>query len=66
MKQKEISKVLDQPFRILSGSLQKCRKYSPQFKKLQKPMPMCLILGENGTGKELVARALIQEFSKKG
>lgn len=58
MKQKEISKVLDQPFHDFIGESPEMKKVFATINKVAKTDANVLILGENGTGKELVARAL--------
>lgn len=57
-KQKEICSVLDQPFTDFIGSSDKMLEVFSTIKKVAKTDANVLILGENGTGKELVARAL--------
>ena len=57
-KQKEITAVLDQPFIDFIGSSEEMQKVFTTIKKVAKTDANVLILGENGTGKELVARAL--------
>ena len=65
MKQKEISKVLDQPFQDFIGVSPEMHKVFNTIKKVAKTDANVLILGENGTGKELVARALYRNSQKK-
>jgi two-component system, NtrC family, response regulator HydG len=57
-KQKEMSAVMDQPFVDFIGSSEKMQEVFSTIKKVAQTDANVLILGENGTGKELVARAL--------
>lgn len=57
-KQKEMSAVMDQPFVDFIGSSSKMQDVFNTIKKVAQTDANVLILGENGTGKELVARAL--------
>jgi two-component system, NtrC family, response regulator HydG len=57
-KQKELSAALDQPFHEFVGSSPQMRAVYGTILKVAKTDANVLILGENGTGKELVARAL--------
>jgi len=57
-KQKEMSAVMDQPFTDFVGSSAKMMEVFNTIKKVAQTDANILILGENGTGKELVARAL--------
>lgn len=57
-KQKEMSAVMDQPFVDFIGSSVKMQEVFTTIKKVAQTDANVLILGENGTGKELVARAL--------
>jgi DNA-binding NtrC family response regulator len=57
-KQKEMSAVMDQPFVDFVGSSVKMQDVFNTIKKVAQTDANVLILGENGTGKELVARAL--------
>jgi DNA-binding NtrC family response regulator len=65
MKQKEISKVLDQPFQDFVGFSPEMQAVFNTIKKVAKTDANVLILGENGTGKELVARALYRNSPRK-
>jgi DNA-binding NtrC family response regulator len=65
MKQKEISKVLDQPFQDFIGVSPEMQEVFTAIKKVAKTDANVLILGENGTGKELVARALYRNSPRK-
>ena len=58
MRQKEISAVLDQPFHEFIGNSPEMQQVFGTIQKVAKTDANVLILGENGTGKELVARAL--------
>jgi two-component system response regulator HydG len=57
-KQKEMSAVMDQPFIDFIGNSPKMQAVFNTIKKVAQTDANVLILGENGTGKELVARAL--------
>jgi len=57
-KQKEMSAVMDQPFVDFIGNSPKMQEVFNTIKKVAQTDANILILGENGTGKELVARAL--------
>lgn len=57
-RQKEMSAVMDQPFVDFIGSSQRMQEVFNTINKVAKTDANVLILGENGTGKELVARAL--------
>ncbi|MCP4752886.1 MAG: sigma-54-dependent Fis family transcriptional regulator [Proteobacteria bacterium] len=58
LKQKELSTTLDQPFHDLLGTSSQMEEVFAAIQKVAKTEANVLILGENGTGKELVARAL--------
>ncbi|MEX0987603.1 MAG: sigma-54 dependent transcriptional regulator [Bacteroidales bacterium] len=58
MKQQEISAVLDQPFTDFIGNSVEMMEVFRTIKKVAATDANILILGENGTGKELVARAI--------
>lgn len=64
-KQKEISKVLDQPFHDFIGVSPEMKEVFSTIQKVAKTDANVLILGENGTGKELVARALYRNSPRK-
>ncbi|RPH31828.1 MAG: sigma-54-dependent Fis family transcriptional regulator [Bacteroidales bacterium] len=66
MKQQEISEVLDQPFHEFIGSSEGMRSVFATIQKVAKTDANVLILGENGTGKELVARALHRNSPRNG
>jgi DNA-binding NtrC family response regulator len=57
-KQRQISAVLDQPFTDFIGNSEEMMQVFNTIKKVAGTDANILILGENGTGKELVARAL--------
>jgi len=57
-KQKEINTILDQPFSDFIGVSPGMQNVFNTIKKVAATDANVLILGENGTGKELVARAL--------
>lgn len=57
-RQQEITQVLDQPFHDFIGNSIQMRQVFATIHKVAKTDANILILGENGTGKELVARAL--------
>lgn len=65
IKQKEISAVLDQPFHDFIGKSQEMMQVFNTIQKVAKTDANILILGENGTGKELVARALHRNSLRK-
>ncbi len=58
VKQKEMSAVMDQPFTDFIGNSEQMQQVFTTIKKVAQTDANVLILGENGTGKELVARAL--------
>jgi DNA-binding NtrC family response regulator len=60
-KQKQISAVLDQPFHEFIGKSREMKAVFNTIMKVAKTDANILILGENGTGKELVARALYRD-----
>ena len=62
--QKEFNKVLAQPFSNFIGKSQGMTKVFETIKKVASTDANVLILGENGTGKELVARALHQHSKR--
>ena len=57
-KQKGISDVMDKPFHDFVGNSDSMKEVFSTIQKVAKTDANVLILGENGTGKELVARAL--------
>jgi len=58
LKQQELSASLDQPFHDFIGNSDAMQEVYATIKKVAQTSASVLILGENGTGKELVARAL--------
>ena len=64
-KQKEISAVLNQPFEEFIGESPEMSEVFQTIKKVAQTDANILILGENGTGKELVARALHKNSLRK-
>jgi DNA-binding NtrC family response regulator len=64
-KQQEISAVLDQPFIDFIGQSPEMMDVFSTIKKVAATDANVLILGENGTGKELVARALYRNSMRK-
>ncbi|TVR69582.1 MAG: sigma-54-dependent Fis family transcriptional regulator [Marinilabiliales bacterium] len=64
-RQKEISQVLDQPFQDFIGVSPEMHEVFTTIKKVARTDANVLILGENGTGKELVARALYRNSPRK-
>jgi DNA-binding NtrC family response regulator len=57
-KQQEMNTILDQPFADFIGVSPSMQKVFNTIKKVAQTDANVMILGENGTGKELVARAL--------
>jgi len=64
-KQKEISAIQDQPFHEFIGDSAEMKQVFATINKVAKTDANVLILGENGTGKELVARALHRNSLRK-
>lgn len=64
-KQKEISQVMDQPFSDFIGQSPEMQKVFNTIQKVAATDANILILGENGTGKELVARAIHRNSLRK-
>ena len=64
-KQREISAVLDQPFTDFIGTSHEMMQVFNTIKKVSATDANVLILGENGTGKELVARAIYRNSLRK-
>jgi DNA-binding NtrC family response regulator len=64
-KQQEISAVYDQPFHEFIGNSVEMQKVFSTVTKVAATDANVLILGENGTGKELVARALHRNSPRK-
>ena len=65
IKQKELSAALDQPFSDFIGISQEMQKVFATIQKVAETDASVLILGENGTGKELVARALHRNSGRR-
>jgi len=67
LKEKEsgFKAILEQPFGDFIGNSQGMQKVFETIKKVAETDASVLILGENGTGKELVARSLHQHSSRK-
>jgi len=65
MKQQGLSAVLDQPFTDFIGQSPEMLRVFSTIKKVAATDANVLILGENGTGKELVARALYRNSLRK-
>jgi two-component system, NtrC family, response regulator HydG len=64
-KQREISAVLDRPFTDFIGDSKEMNSVFSTILKVAATDANVLILGENGTGKELVARALYRNSLRK-
>ncbi len=64
-KHKEISAVLSRPFQEFIGESSSMLKVFETIRKVAQTDANILILGENGTGKELVARALHKNSARK-
>lgn len=64
-KQRQISAVLDQPFTDFIGNSEEMNQVFTTIKKVAATDANILILGENGTGKELVARALYRNSLRR-
>ncbi len=64
-RQKEMCAMLDQPFQDFIGESEAMKQVFTTIKKVAKTDANILILGENGTGKELVARALYRNSLRK-
>ncbi|MDK2840936.1 MAG: hypothetical protein PWQ17_441 [Anaerophaga sp.] len=64
-KQKEINTIMDQPFSDFIGVSPGMQQVFNTIKKVAGTDANVLILGENGTGKELVARALHRNSLRK-
>jgi len=65
VQQKGLSDAMDQPFQDFIGQSQAMKKVFDTIKKVGETDANVLILGENGTGKEVVARALHRSSSRK-
>ncbi len=64
-KQRQISAVLDQPFTDFIGNSEEMNRVFTTIKKVAATDANILILGENGTGKELVARSLYRNSHRR-
>lgn len=64
-RQKEINTIMDQPFADFIGTSAGMKKVFSTISKVAATDANILILGENGTGKELVARALHRHSHRK-
>ncbi len=64
-KQQEISAIIDQPFHEFIGESPEMQQVFQTIKKVAGTDANVLILGENGTGKELVARAVHRDSLRK-
>ena len=64
-RQKEINEIQDQPFHEFIGESPEMKEVFKTIQKVAKTDANVLILGENGTGKELVARALHRNSVRK-
>jgi DNA-binding NtrC family response regulator len=64
-KQKEINEIQDQPFHEFIGESPEMKEVFKTINKVGQTDANVLILGENGTGKELVARALHRNSKRK-
>jgi len=64
-KQKEINEIQDKPFHEFIGNSPEMQEVFKTINKVGQTDANVLILGENGTGKELVARALHRKSKRK-
>lgn len=64
-KQKELIAIMNQPMKDFIGVAQGMREVFNTIQKVASTDASILILGENGTGKELVAKALHQNSNRK-
>ncbi len=64
-RQKEMNQVMDQPFSDFIGASPEMQKVFSTIQKVAATDANILILGENGTGKELVARAIHRNSLRK-
>ncbi len=64
-RQREICSAMDQPYHEFVGNSQEMKEVFSIIKKVAETDANVLILGENGTGKELVARAIHRNSLRK-
>ncbi len=64
-RQKEISEIQDRPFHEFIGESPEMKEVFKTINKVAQTDANVLILGENGTGKELVARALHRNSNRR-
>ena len=64
-KQKGLSDYIDQPFSEIIGKSEPMQNVYKMMKKVARTPANVLITGENGTGKELVARAIHRESNRQ-
>ncbi len=64
-RQKQLSQDLDQQFHDIIGTSEEMKKVFSTIQKVAGTDANILILGENGTGKELVARAIHRQSKRK-
>ncbi|MBN1599006.1 MAG: sigma-54-dependent Fis family transcriptional regulator [Bacteroidales bacterium] len=64
-RQQELCEIIDRPFHDFIGDSPEMKEVFSTISKVAKTDANVLILGENGTGKELVARALCRNSSRK-
>lgn len=62
--QKAISEIIDEPFKDFIGESPEMKDVFATIRKVAKTDANILILGENGTGKELVARAIFRNSNR--
>lgn len=63
--QKAISEIIDEPFKDFIGDSDEMKEVFATIRKVAATDANVLILGENGTGKELVARAICRNSLRK-
>jgi two-component system, NtrC family, response regulator HydG len=64
-KQKQLTEDIDQHFHDIIGVSEEMKKVFSSIQKVAKTDANILILGENGTGKELVARAIHRQSDRR-
>jgi DNA-binding NtrC family response regulator len=62
--QKAINEIIDEPFKDFIGESPEMKEVFATIRKVAKTDANILILGENGTGKELVARAIYRNSQR--